>query len=202
MSIANPPTGAVPPLPDPARRLTVDEYHRLIDTGVLTEEHRVELLEGQLVPKMTRKPPHDVCLDLTAELIRAALLAGWRVRVQSAITLSDSEPEPDIAVVPGAARSYLQHHPGPKELALLIEVSESSLDHDRGQKRRVYAAAGIVRYWIVNLIDRKVEVYTEPTGPDPSPHYRQQQEFGINESVPLPIDGVERGPLAVRDLLP
>src|SRR5436305_4096318 len=84
--------------PAPVRRFTVDEYHRMIQTGILEEDDSVELLEGWIVLKMPRNPPHDVAIDLAREAIETRLPAGWRVRVQSAITTSDSEPEPDLAV--------------------------------------------------------------------------------------------------------
>src|SRR4051812_40189587 len=95
-----------PPPAGPLRRFTVDEYHRMIRTGILTEDDPVELLEGWIVLKMPHNPPHDATVDQSREVLQAALPAGWRVRVQSAITLSDSEPEPDLVVVPGPAARY------------------------------------------------------------------------------------------------
>src|SRR5687768_2163868 len=97
-----------PPLipPFPVRRFTVDEYHQMIDAGVLGEDDDVELLQGWIVPKMSRKPAHDSVLDNTRELIEGKILPPWRVRSQCAITTPDSEPEPDIALVRGPARRY------------------------------------------------------------------------------------------------
>src|SRR5947209_7411074 len=94
----------VPPVP--VRRFTVDEYHHMIDAGFFAHDERFELLEGWIVPKMTRHPPHDVAIDLAQDMIRPLLPADWRMRIQSAITTQDSEPEPDIAVVRGSARRY------------------------------------------------------------------------------------------------
>jgi Putative restriction endonuclease len=122
--------------------------------------------------------------------------------VQSAITLDDSEPEPDLAIVSGSARNRHARHPGPVDIALLIEMSDSSLANDRNDKARVYARANIVCYWIVNLVDRRVEVYTDPTGPGASPAFRQHRDCGLNESVPLVIGGQEVAQVPVRDLLP
>src|SRR5262245_16087266 len=111
MSVMSPPTGGMfQPPPYPVRKFSVDEYHRLIQMGLLTEDDPVELLEGWIVPKMPRNTPHDVCLDKSLEALRAILPTGWRLRVQSAITTPDSEPEPDFAIVPGPANRYLAHH--------------------------------------------------------------------------------------------
>src|SRR5437762_1378211 len=117
-----------PPLP--SYRFTLRQYHRMMETGVLTEHDRVELLEGRIVPKMPHNPPHDTAVDLTQTTITAILPAGWRVRVQSAVTLADSEPEPDVAVVRGPARRYAHCHPRPKDIALIIEVADTSLRED------------------------------------------------------------------------
>src|SRR5215471_9004653 len=94
------------------RRFSVAEYHKLIEIGVLTEDDNLELIEGYLVLKMPRNPPHDGTIDLVQESLRRRLPVGWMLRVQEAITLSDSEPEPDGSVVRGNARSYLSRHPG------------------------------------------------------------------------------------------
>ena len=174
----------------------------MIQTGLLTEDDPVELLEGWLVPKMARNPPHDIALELAVEMIRPCLPSGWRIRVQSAITLSDSEPEPDVAVVCGPVRSHVSRHPGPAEVGLLVEVADSSLVHDRTEKGRVYARAGILVYWIVNLVDALVEVYTSPSGPATTPGYGQRQDYRPGDLVPLVIGGQQVGQVAVQDLLP
>lgn len=188
--------------PYPGRRFTVDEYHRMIQTGILTEHDSVELLEGWIVPKMSRNPPHDVAIELAEEAIRSVLPAGWRLRIQSAITTPDSEPEPDLAVVRGPARNRLAGHPEPADIALVVEVGDTTITLDRQDKGRLYARAGIACYWIVNLADWRVEVYTDPTGPGANPSYRQRQDYGPNDAVPLIIDGKDVGPMAVRVMLP
>ena len=191
--------GNLPP-PFPVRRFTVDEYHRMIQTGILTEDDRVELLEGWIVPKMPHNPPHDSVLDQSQETLRNVLPPGWRLRIQSAITTPDSEPEPDIAVVQGPANRYRTRHPEPLDIGMLAEVSDSTLANDRGLKAQLYARAGIAVYWIINLVDNQVEVYTDPTGPDPSPHYRQRRDYRAGDTIALTVGGV---PLAVTvaDLL-
>lgn len=202
MSIISPPSGPAPQLPYPIRKFTVNEYHRMIHTGILTEEDRVELLEGWIVPKMPHNPPQDNCIELGQEVLSAELPAGWKLRVQSAIELPDSEPEPDFAVVQGDARTRAGRHPGPQDIGLLIEVSDTSLDRDRNRKGPLYASAGIPIYWIINLIDSQVEVYTDPTGPGAAPGYRQRQDYLPGSDVPLIIAGQVVGQVAVSELLP
>jgi Uma2 family endonuclease len=196
------PSGITGPLPPaPPRRFTVAEYHHLIETGVFANDERYELINGWLVPKMTRNPPHDVCLVLVPEAIRRLLPRGWHVRIQSAITTDDSEPEPDIAVARGPARRYVRHHPSPADIAMLIEIAESSLDLDRDVKGPMYARAGIAIYWIINLVDNQVEVYTDPNG-GRRPKYRRRRVFEIDSRLPLVIGGKEVERIAVRELLP
>jgi Uma2 family endonuclease len=202
MSVTTPSWPLFQQPPFPVRRFTVDEYHRMIQAGLLTEDDPVELLEGWLVPKMVRNPAHDTALELAVEMIRPCVPSGWRLRVQSAVTLSHSEPEPDVAVVYGPLRSHANRHPGPGDTGLLVEVADSSLDRDRNEKGRVYAAAGIPVYWIINLVDRQVEVYTAPSGPVAAPAFGQRQDFRPGDLVPLVTGGQQVGQVAVQDLLP
>jgi Putative restriction endonuclease len=192
-------TAPVSPLP--VRRFTVAEYHKMIADGILGESEPVELLEGWVVPKISRNTPHDVSLDLAGDALRAVLPATWRVRTQLAITLSTSEPEPDIAVVLNPARRYAQRHPTPPEIALVVEVAESSLQHDRTTKARVYARDGIPVYWILNVIDKQIEVFTNPSGDVPNPGYGVRQDYALGSTVPVVIAGAVVGQLAVDDLI-
>jgi hypothetical protein len=186
----------------PDRRFTVAEYHQMIQTGLLTEDDNVELLEGWIVPKSPRSPAHDGTIGVVEEVIREQFPPGWRIRVQSAITLADSEPEPDLVVVYGSPRAFLDHHPGPTEIAFHIEIADSSLLRDRNDKVRVYARAGITIYWIINLVDMQIEVYTLPSGPVANPTYAQRQDYRLGDVVPLVLNGQAVGHIAVQDLLP
>jgi Uma2 family endonuclease len=179
-----PTTFAVPSFP--VRKFSVEEYCRLAEAGVLPEDDRLELLEGWITPMMTRGPRHDTIVTLLQYKILDLLPEGWTVRGQSAVTTSDSVPEPDIAVVRGTLRDYLDHHPRLGDTACAIEVADSSLKRDR-EKARIYARAAIPVYWIVNLVDDRVEVHTDPA--TDKGEYKRTATYEKGSSVPLDIAG-------------
>jgi Uma2 family endonuclease len=174
----------------------------MIADGYFGSDERFELLEGLIVEKMSRDPIHDAVVELVEELLRLRMPPGWRVRGQSAIATADSQPEPDVVVVRGTPRDHLAHHPVPQELALVVEVSNSTVSEDRTLKQRIYARAGVPEYWIVNVVDRRVEVYQDPTGPDAAPVYRRRTDYGLSESIPLTVGGVGAGVVPVAEILP
>ena len=140
VAVSLPPSGS--PLPTLLlRRFSVDEYHQMVRTGILSEDEPVELLEGWIVFKMPRNPSHDLALEKADLAIRQRLPEGWRIRIQCAVTTDDSEPEPDMALVRGPLPSRAVSHPRPGEIAMLVEVAESSLDQDRTVKGRTFARA-------------------------------------------------------------
>ncbi len=200
-TIPEPTTLAAPAQPLPLYRFTVEQYRSMIEAGVLSENDRVELLEGWFVSKMTHNPPHDATISLAKQELEAILPEGWMLRIQSAITTADSEPEPDVALVRAPARRYVRSHPRSKDIGLLIEVAERTFSEDRNYKGRVYARARIVAYWIINLPESKVEVYTHPKA-GKFPAYRQRRDCGINDVVPVMLEGREIVRIPVRDLLP
>jgi Uma2 family endonuclease len=201
VAVSLPPSG--PPLPSILlRRFTVEEYHRMIRAGILTEDEPVELLDGWIVIKMPRNPQHDITLEKSDSAIRKRIPPGWRIRIQCAVTLDDSEPEPDLALVRGSIPSHATSHPRPSELGMLFEVSDTSLDYDRSVKSAAYARAAIPVYWIINLVERQIEVYTDPTGSGPQSVYRRRRDFKESALVPLELEGREIATIAVRDLLP
>ena len=173
----------------------------MIRTGILKEGDPVELLQGYLVLKMARNPEHDGPMDLFEGAIGAMIPAGWFLRIQRAITLGESEPEPDYALVRGTRRDYLARHPEPKEIGIVVEISNTSLQRDRSEKSVIYALAGIPIYWVVNVEDRKIEVFSNPSGPSDVPAYAQRIEYAVGESVPLVLDGTEVGFIAVADVM-
>jgi Uma2 family endonuclease len=151
------------------RRWTRAEYDRLIEVGILGPGDPVELLGGQLMVAEPQGGPHYTSVGLVEDALRAAFGPGWVIRSQGPIALDDeSEPEPDIAVVPGSRRDYSAEHPS--RPVLVVEVSESSLSLDRERKGSLYARAGLDEYWIVDLVGRVLEIYREPV-PDPSAIY-------------------------------
>ncbi|HUG94262.1 MAG TPA: Uma2 family endonuclease [Planctomycetaceae bacterium] len=183
-------------------RFSVDQYHRMIAAGVFGPDDRAELLDGWVIPKMPHNPPHDATIQVAEDALRQALSTGWRVRVQLAMTTDDSEPEPDLAVVRGHVRSYSQRHARPADIGVVIEVADSTLLQDRSVKGPLYARARVAVYWIINLIDESVEVYSDPTGPSSAPVFRTQQTYGRGDSVPLVLDSAQIALIPVDDLLP
>src|SRR3954453_3552975 len=103
-------------------KFSVSRYQRMIETGILTADDKVELLENYVVLKMPRNPPHDGTIDLVKEALPSRVPSGWLLRIQQTVVLSDSQPEPDFAIVRGNARTYLARHPGAADVGLLIEV--------------------------------------------------------------------------------
>lgn len=151
--------------PVPRHRLTRRDYYRLGEAGILGEGDRVELLEGQLVDMSPIGPRHAIVTDNLIELLVTAFAGRARVRCQEPVVLDDgSEPQPDFALVRRPWSGYPNEHPGPADIFLLIEVSDSSLDFDRTVKLELYARAGIPEVWIVDLTTDGVLVHRHPTG--------------------------------------
>lgn len=182
----------------PTYRFTAEQYEQLIEAGILEEDAQVELLEGWIVPKITKNPPHDSALRNILRLLQQLVTDEWDIHSQSVLIAGASRPEPDVLIVRHDPNNYADRHPIPQEAALVIEVSERSLSRDRGKKQKIYAAAGIPEYWIVNLIDGVIEVYSE-LSPD---GFVRRVEFGSEDSVLLVLAGKSLGKIAVDDVLP
>ena len=156
----------------PPVKITVEQYHRMIEAGILREGEPIELLDGQMIPKdrsaagedpMSVGRRHAVVVDVLTGLTPKLRRFGSYIRIQQPVSLSEhQEPEPDAAIVRGAPGSYRDGHPGSPDISCVIEVADSSLAEDRGRKQRIYADHGIAQYLIVNLVDNVVEEYTEP----------------------------------------
>ena len=147
----------------PRHRLTVRDYHRLAEAGVLRREDRVELLEGQLVDMSPIGPRHALAVDTLNELLIMAAAGRAAVRVQGPIVLDDtSEPEPDFTLLRRPWQGYPDEHPRPPDVYLLIEVSDSSLDFDLGAKLELYARSGIREFWVVDLMADRFLVHRCP----------------------------------------
>lgn len=183
-------------------RFSVARYQRMIEAGILTPEDKVELLENYVVLKMPRNPPHDGTIQFITESLGPVVPQGWRLRAQLSLVLSDSQPEPDFTMVRGDARTYLARHPVAADTGLIVEVADSSLLRDQRDKTRIYARAAIPCYWIVNLVDQRIEVYTLPSGPIAIPSYQAFQTFQPGDDVPLVLDGQPVATVPVSVLLP
>ena len=170
------------------RRFTVDEYHRMGDAGILHEDDRVELIDGEIVEMTPINVPHAVVVGQLTMLLAPMVAGRAIVWVQNPIYIDNlNEPQPDIAVV--KARNYLaqQHHPGPGDILLLIEVVDTSIATDRRHKIPRYARAGINEVWLVNIPKKVVEVYSEPVGGK----YGSIQRVGKGQTI---------GPKALPDI--
>lgn len=168
------------------RRLTLDEYHRLIEMGFFPLGERVELLEGVLHRMSPKGPRHAAVLTELLRMFIAALGTRVEVRAQDPITIpaSQSEPEPDLTLVQPREGGYVDRHPYPEEVLLLVEIADTSLRDDRDVKLPVYAAAGIEECWIINLVEDQVEVYREPTVlPDGRAVYRQRTLHVVGDTI-------------------
>jgi Uma2 family endonuclease len=188
--------------PYPTWRLTVDQYHQMIDSGILTEDDPVELLEGWLVVKLPKKPRHRIATRKAQRTLEKVVPSGWYVDAQEPISTADSEPEPDISVVRGATEDYPDRHPGPGDVGLVGEIADRSLPRDRRWKKRLYAEARLPIYWIFNLTKRQIEVYAVPTGRGKRATYAKRRVYGENSSIPLVLEGKQVALIPVCDLLP
>lgn len=197
------PTAAPQAAPeDRTYRLSVDQYSKMARMGILTEQDRVELLEGVLASKMTKNPPHILAARKTLRALLGVLPPGWFVAKDDPIETLTSVPEPDFTVVRGTPEDYASRVTSPRDLALVIEVSDSGLHVDQTLMKVLYAAAAIPIYWIVNIPDGRLEVYSDPTGPSERPDFHARRDYGPDDEVPLVIDGQEIARIVVRSLLP
>jgi Uma2 family endonuclease len=186
-------------IPSPLYRLTLEQYEAMVASGVFRGRERFHLINGYLVAKMTQNDPHATADELCGDALGRIIPAGWHVRAAKPIRIPSqaSKPEPDRCVVRGSIRDYARRSPEPADIALVAEVADSSLGEDRKQAL-LYARAGIPAYWIINLADRQVEVYT-----DPSPAgYQVRQDDHEGDSIALTIGGCQPETIAVIDLLP
>jgi Uma2 family endonuclease len=183
-------------------QLSGEQYDRMVEHGILTTNDRVELIDGYLVEKMPANPPHENTVAAATELLIRVIPPGWTVRPQLGVSLVASRPEPDVAVARGNRKTFGNRRPRPDELGLVVEVSDSRLTFDQTDKARTYARDLIPVYWVVNLPERRVEVYTDPTGPGDEPRYQAVRHFPVGAAVPVELDGQAVGTVPVDELLP
>jgi Uma2 family endonuclease len=180
------------------RRITVDEYERIGESGALHEPKKIELFDGYMVTKMPKSPEHGFSTQESRNALDRTLPGGWTSRQEQPVRIPEyDEPEPDVAIVRGSHADYRHRIPDASDVGLVVEVSRKSVSADR-QQGNVYGRSGIPGYWIVNLVDRQVEVYTDP-GPG---GYATRTDFVSGQQVPVVIDGRQVGQIAVDDILP
>jgi len=180
------------------RRFSVTEYHKMIKAGILKPDDRVELLEGWIVKKMPQNPPHSSSVTRANRWLARVVPAHWTLRVPMPIALSDSEPEPDIVLARGDAEHYDRRYSKPTDIGLLMEFADSTLLQDRSNKKILYAQARIAAFWLINLVERKLEVYTKPHAGT----YRNIGEHVAKERIALVLDGVKIAEAFVHELMP
>jgi Uma2 family endonuclease len=163
-------------------RCSVDDYEEMIRLGVLTENVRVELIRGEIVPKMAIGDRHFFSVNRINRNFHRRLAAAAIISIQGPVVLTDSEPEPDVSLLRLRDDEYASGKPRAGDVLLVIEVADSSLDYDRDVKRPMYAEAGIAELWIVNLIDDCLEVYR---GPRPDGTYQQERVLRRGESTDI-----------------
>jgi Uma2 family endonuclease len=193
-------TPGIPPwVPTSLYRLTLEQYEAMVDAGILGKRDHVHLIDGYLVSKMTQNDPHATADELCGDALSRVLPAGWHLRAGKPIRIPrlTSRPEPDRSVVRGAVRDYARGSPEPDNIALVVEVSDTTLADDR-KLAGLYGRAGIPSYWIINLVDGQVEVYSRP-GPA---GYEALDVLAPGHILTVIIDGVEIGQIPVADLLP
>jgi Uma2 family endonuclease len=162
-SLSTPPALTLPFEPTRLKRLTVEDYHRMSDLGILDPGERTELITGQIVLMVAKGTPHVTSLHLLANELRDQLENKALVRTQDPIQLDDySEPEPDLVVAQGSIPNYADHHPRPCEIDLVVEVADSTLKQDCEIKDKLYAQAGIADYWVIDLKNRQLHIFRSP----------------------------------------
>lgn len=181
-------------------RFSVERYHELTRVGAFSEHDGVELLDGVVVEKMSKNPAHRLTTRKCDLLLSQLCPTGWHVQNQEPITLQNSEPEPDVAIIRGRLEDYSVRHPLYHEVALVIEVADTTLVTDR-YKSELYAQGRIPFYWLINLADQQIESYSSPEGSEDQSRYLDCRIYQTDDSVPLVIDGQCVGSIPVADLL-
>jgi Uma2 family endonuclease len=181
--------------------LSVEQYHEMTRLGVLCDDDPVELIEGVLVFHMPKNPPRRFVTRAIFDAATAMLPAGWHCQMQEPVTLGDGEPEPDISVVRGTPADYRTRHPAAADVAIVMEVSDGTQDRDRGTKYRSYARARIPEYWIIDLTNRCVDIFRQPTGEGEQARYEDSNRCDALQAVPVGLSGSHIGQIDLRELL-
>ncbi len=179
------------------RLFTAEEYQRLAEIGILDEDERVELIEGRIVQMPPKNVKHTAATTRTNRYFNRLFGDRVIIKVQDPILLNDfSEPEPDIVLAAPPDERYLEHHPAPKDIFLVLEIADGSLAYDRDVKCPLFAQNGIIQFCLLNVRDRELEDYRDP-GPN---GYRSKQTYTENQSFNLVA--FPKVSIRVKDLLP
>ncbi|MEM9777961.1 MAG: Uma2 family endonuclease [Chloroflexota bacterium] len=182
-------------------RMSVETYHQMIEAGAFGEDEAIELIHGYLIKKMPKNRRHaqitQILFSLLAQLI--GFNRGWFLSIQDPITLDDSEPEPDIAIIRGTPADY-SNHPQAADIGIVIEISDSSLEYDRGLKKQMYAINRVAEYWIVNVDTEQIEVYTEPFSQENEAGYSNKSIYLAADQLSVALDDQHFAPITVGSI--
>ncbi len=182
-------------------RIAPEHFHTMIDAGIFAEDEQVELLEGVLIKKHRQTPQHAYVRRQLREQLQKFDIPSFFATSVFWLTTNDSQTNPDGLLVKNIPASYWSRHPTASDVALLVEVADTTLERDQTWKKRIYAHAGIPIYWLINLPQRQIEVYTIPiAGLDLT--YARREIYSENDNVPIVIDGDVVATMLVSDLLP
>lgn len=181
-----------------ARRWTRADFNRMAEAGILGDEENVELIEGEILVMSKEGPLHVAIIGALADELRASFGPSYWIRYGNPFVIDDSsEPQPDLLVVPGSPREWQKRHPEPEDSSLVVEVSDSSLNFDLGRKCRVYARAGVLEYWVIDIPNQRVHVFRDPA----RGRFRSETRHGTGESL-KPLRGAGPAVDLSRVLLP
>ena len=170
------------------KRLTIADYHRLLEGGIIPESHQTELIRGEIVEMSAKGSPHSVCTGLLCRQLDRMIGDQVAIRSQEPITLSnESEPEPDVTIAEGKLEDYLEQHPSPNQVLMIVEVADSSLEYDRTIKLALYAEENIPHYWIANVKSKQMECHSNPyQDSDGKFSYQSRQIIRSDQRLSLP----------------
>lgn len=201
--LASPTSTSLPAVelpPYPVRLLTVQEYLEMHRLGIFDDDDNLELLEGWVVKKLGKNPPHIRCSTRLNRLFLTHIPTEWTVHSEASITLSQSAPEPDFSILRGDMDEYANRLANASDIAVVVEISDTTLAKDRSYKTQLYARAAIPVYWLISLNERQIEVYSDP---DPATaSYLTTVIFGEKDDITLVLDGDEVALIPVVDILP
>ncbi len=186
---------------EPLARLSVAEYRNFKESGALNPKRKVELVEGLIVTVMRRSLRHDGGVEKVGAVLAPLVPNDWQLLTLPTLTTSDSEVEPDVVIAKKRLEEETNRPLLTSEVGMIVEVADASLLFDRRNKQRVYARANIPAYWILNLPDAQLEVFTKPSGPKPIPAYQDQRVYRIDDKLPVIVEE-DLGMIRVGDMIP